>query len=186
MVQVHEGMRVVTGYCMPLISPPPLSPPRYEKAMPNSADAAQFLHAKGSLPAPRLFTARISQQIYCWNIIEWLTKTIFLKRSIDISWLDWGYKSSTCDVMCIVDSAATYIMVVKFRNTSWPPPPQLSLHIGELRCQAIQIEHGPYITERTPKAVYIVKCLWRGEKKSWQYAKETAERRRTLLYSVNV
>jgi hypothetical protein len=29
---------------------------------------------------------------------------------------------------CIVDSAATYIMVVKFRNTSWPPPPQLSLH----------------------------------------------------------
>jgi hypothetical protein len=29
---------------------------------------------------------------------------------------------------CIVDSATTYIMVVKFRNTSWPPPPQLSLH----------------------------------------------------------
>jgi hypothetical protein len=29
---------------------------------------------------------------------------------------------------CIVDSAATYIMVVKFINTIWPPPPQLSLH----------------------------------------------------------
>jgi hypothetical protein len=29
---------------------------------------------------------------------------------------------------CIVDSAATYIMVVKFRNTIWPPSPQLSLH----------------------------------------------------------
>jgi hypothetical protein len=29
---------------------------------------------------------------------------------------------------CIVDSAAIYIMVVKFRNTIWPPPPQLSLH----------------------------------------------------------
>jgi hypothetical protein len=29
---------------------------------------------------------------------------------------------------CIVDSAATYIMVVKFRNTGWPPPPQLSLY----------------------------------------------------------
>jgi hypothetical protein len=28
----------------------------------------------------------------------------------------------------IVNSAATYFMVVKFRNTSWPPPPQLSLH----------------------------------------------------------
>jgi hypothetical protein len=32
--------------------------------------------------------------------------------------------------------------------------------IGELRCQAIQMEHGPYISERTQKAVYIVVCLW--------------------------
>jgi hypothetical protein len=32
--------------------------------------------------------------------------------------------------------------------------------IGELRCQAIQTEHGPYILERTQKAVYIVRCLW--------------------------
>jgi hypothetical protein len=32
---------------------------------------------------------------------------------------------------------------------------------GELRCQAIQTEHGPYIAERTQKAVYIVRCLWR-------------------------
>jgi hypothetical protein len=29
---------------------------------------------------------------------------------------------------CIVDSAAIYIIVVKFRNTICPPPPQLSLH----------------------------------------------------------
>jgi hypothetical protein len=29
---------------------------------------------------------------------------------------------------CIVDSAAIYIMVVKFINTICPPPPQLSLH----------------------------------------------------------
>jgi hypothetical protein len=52
---------------------------------------------------------------------------------------------------CIVDSAATYIMVVKFRNTIWPPPSQFSVHIGELRRQAIQTEHGPYIAERTQK-----------------------------------
>jgi hypothetical protein len=32
--------------------------------------------------------------------------------------------------------------------------------IGGLRYQAIQTEHGPYKTERTQKAVYIVKCLW--------------------------
>jgi hypothetical protein len=44
-------------------------------------------------------------------------------------------------------------MTVKFRNTICPPPP----FIGELRCQAIQAEHGPYIAERTQKAVYI---LW--------------------------
>jgi hypothetical protein len=31
--------------------------------------------------------------------------------------------------------------------------------IGELRCQAIQTEHGPYMAERTQKAVYIVRCL---------------------------
>jgi hypothetical protein len=31
---------------------------------------------------------------------------------------------------------------------------------GELRCQAIQMEHGPYIAERTQNAVYIVRCLW--------------------------
>jgi hypothetical protein len=31
--------------------------------------------------------------------------------------------------------------------------------IGELRCQGIQTGHGPYITERTQKAVYIVRCL---------------------------
>jgi hypothetical protein len=32
--------------------------------------------------------------------------------------------------------------------------------IGELRCQAIQMEHSPYIAERTQNAVYIVRCLW--------------------------
>jgi hypothetical protein len=37
--------------------------------------------------------------------------------------------ASTCGVMyCIVDSAAIYIMVVKFRNAICTPPPQLSLH----------------------------------------------------------
>jgi hypothetical protein len=35
-----------------------------------------------------------------------------------------------------------------------------SPYIGGLRCQAIQTEHGPYIAERTQKAVYIVRCLW--------------------------
>jgi hypothetical protein len=32
--------------------------------------------------------------------------------------------------------------------------------IGELLSQAIQMEHGSYIAERTQNAVYIVRCLW--------------------------
>jgi hypothetical protein len=58
-----------------------------------------------------------------------------------------------------VDSAAIYIMVVNFINTNWPPPHCSSPFIRELRCQAIQMEHGPYIAERTQKAVYIKICL---------------------------
>jgi hypothetical protein len=60
---------------------------------------------------------------------------------------------------CIVNSAAIYFMVVKFRITICPPPRRSSPVIGGLRYQAIQTEHGPYIAERTQKAVYIVRCL---------------------------
>jgi hypothetical protein len=51
-------------------------------------------------------------------------------------------------------------MVVKFRNTICPPLQRSSPFIGGLRCKAIQTEHGPYIGERSQKAVYIVRCLW--------------------------
>jgi hypothetical protein len=60
---------------------------------------------------------------------------------------------------CIVDSAAVYIMVAKFRNTICPPPPQVSLHRTAALSSNSQ-EHGPYIAERTQKEVYIVRCLW--------------------------
>jgi hypothetical protein len=60
---------------------------------------------------------------------------------------------------CIVDSAAIYIMVVKFRNTICPPHPQLSLH---RRAALSSNSNGTrsYIAERTQSAVYIVRCLW--------------------------
>jgi hypothetical protein len=49
-------------------------------------------------------------------------------------------------------SAALYIMVVKFRNTTvFGPLHSSSPIIGGLRCQAIQTEHGPYIAERSKK-----------------------------------
>jgi hypothetical protein len=60
---------------------------------------------------------------------------------------------------CIVDSAAIYIMVVKFRNTTCPPQPQLPLH----RRAALSSDSNgtrSYIAERTQSAVYIVRCLW--------------------------
>jgi hypothetical protein len=60
---------------------------------------------------------------------------------------------------CIVDSAAIYIMVVKFRNTICPPSPQLSLH----RRSALASDSNgtrSYIAERTQSVVYIVRCLW--------------------------
>jgi hypothetical protein len=60
---------------------------------------------------------------------------------------------------CIVDSAAIYIMVVKFRNTICPPQPQLSLH---RRAALSSNSNGTrsFIAERTQSAVYIVRCLW--------------------------
>jgi hypothetical protein len=60
--------------------------------------------------------------------------------------------------VCIVDSAAIYIMVVNL-EILFVPLHRSSPFIGELRCKAIQMEHGPYIAERTQNAVYIVRCL---------------------------
>jgi hypothetical protein len=42
----------------------------------------------------------------------------------------------------------------------YAPLHRSSPFIERLRCQAIQTEHGPYIAERTQKAVCIVTCLW--------------------------
>jgi hypothetical protein len=56
---------------------------------------------------------------------------------------------------CIVDSAAIYIMVVKFRNTIWPPKPQLSLHR-----RAALSSNSNGTRSVNPNAVYIVRCLW--------------------------
>jgi hypothetical protein len=57
----------------------------------------------------------------------------------------------------VLSTASPFILEVKFRNTICPLH-RSSPFIGGLRCQAIQTEHGPYITERTQKAVYCI--LW--------------------------
>jgi hypothetical protein len=62
---------------------------------------------------------------------------------------------------CIVDSAAIYIMVVKFRNTICPPPAQLSLHRRAALSSNSNGTRSIYIiADRTQKAFYIVRCLW--------------------------
>jgi hypothetical protein len=103
---------------------------------------------------------KLSQQkyIFYFSNLTWNKISVFLLILIPNLSVD-KHKNCTGSMEII------YIMVVKFRNTIWPPPPQLCLHrraaafIGELRCQAIQMEHRPYIAERTQKAVYIVRCL---------------------------
>jgi hypothetical protein len=55
----------------------------------------------------------------------------------------------------IIDSAAIFIMVIKFRNTICPPPPQLSLH---RRAAISSNSNGTWsvYSRKYPKAVYIV------------------------------
>jgi hypothetical protein len=78
---------------------------------------------------------------------------------IDISWVDWSYKSFVTS--CIVDSAAIYIMVVKFRNTGTicPPPPQLSLHRRAALSSNSNGTRSVY-GRKNQRTVYIVRCTY--------------------------
>jgi hypothetical protein len=67
---------------------------------------------------------------------------------------------------CIVDSAAIYIMVVKFRNTIWPPPSQLSLHRRAALSSNSNGTRSVYSRENPKRSLYcemsvtrIRKCL---------------------------
>jgi hypothetical protein len=56
-------------------------------------------------------------------------------------------------------STAPFILWWSNFEILFGPLHRSSPFIRELRCQAIQTEHGPYAAERTQKAVYILKCL---------------------------
>jgi hypothetical protein len=82
----------------------------------------------------------------------------------------------TCTHWCVVIDRLSLQVVYLWRHVSSTAPPLIlwwsnleillgpcrrsSPYIGELRCQASQMEQGPYIAEGTLKAVYIVRCLW--------------------------
>jgi hypothetical protein len=72
------------------------------------------------------------------------------RLSLQVFYL-WRHVSSTAPPLILWWSNLEILVGPLHRNSPF---------IGELRCQAIQTEHGPYITERTQKAVYIVRCLW--------------------------
>jgi hypothetical protein len=61
---------------------------------------------------------------------------------------------------CVVDNAATYIMVVKFRNTIWPPPPQLSLQWRAALSSNSNGSRSVYSKENPKSSLYHVRCLW--------------------------
>jgi hypothetical protein len=73
-----------------------------------------------------------------------LQRNLYVSVTV-ISWLDWAYKSSTCDVM---STAPPLILWWSNLEILFDPLHRSSPFIGELRCQAIQKEHGLYIVER--------------------------------------
>jgi hypothetical protein len=74
---------------------------------------------------------------------------LMTRLSLQVVYL-WRHVSST---------APPFILWWSNLEILFGPLHRSSPFIGELRCQAIQMEHGPYIAERTQNAVYIVRCL---------------------------
>jgi hypothetical protein len=63
--------------------------------------------------------------------------------------------------LCLRVSSTAPLFILWWSNLEILVDPlhRSSPFIGELSCQSIQMEHGPYIAERTQKAVYTVRCL---------------------------
>jgi hypothetical protein len=76
---------------------------------------------------------------------------LLTRLSLQVIYL-WRHVSST---------APPFILWWTNLEILFGPLHRSSPFIGELRCQAIQMERGLYETERTQNAVYIVRCLWK-------------------------
>jgi hypothetical protein len=74
---------------------------------------------------------------------------LMTRLSLQVVYL-WRHVSST---------APPFILWWSNWEILFGPLHRSSPFIGELRCQGIQMEHGPFIAERTQNAVYIVRCL---------------------------
>jgi hypothetical protein len=60
----------------------------------------------------------------------------------------------------VLSTAPSFLIWWSNLEILFAPLHRSSHFIGGLCFQAIQTEHGPYIAERTQKAVYFVRCLW--------------------------
>jgi hypothetical protein len=84
-----------------------------------------------------------------WRPAVWAHRYLMTRLSLQVVYL-WRHVSST---------APPFILWWSDLDILFGPLHRSSPFIGELRCQAIQMEHGPYIAERTQNAVFIVRCL---------------------------
>jgi hypothetical protein len=85
--------------------------------------------------------------------MEWLSpghRYLMTRLSLQVVYL-WRHVSSTAPPFILWWSNLEILFGTLHRSSPF---------IGELRYQAIQMEHGPYIAETTQNAVYIVSCLW--------------------------
>jgi hypothetical protein len=85
-----------------------------------------------------------------WNARE-THRYLMTRLSLQVFYL-WRHLSSTAPPLILWWSNLEILFGPLHRSSPF---------IGELRCQAIHMEHGPYIAEITQKAVCSVRCLWR-------------------------
>jgi hypothetical protein len=89
-------------------------------------------------------------QVLLLRVVSCYHRDLMTRLSLQVVYL-WRHVSST---------APPFILWWSNLEILFGPRHCSSPFIGELRCQAIQMEHGQYIAERTQNAVYIVTCLW--------------------------
>jgi hypothetical protein len=111
------------------------------------------------MPIGLYLVIKIKWQRILW---DWNHRYLMTRLSVQVIYL-WRHVSST---------APPFILWWSTLEILFGPLHPSSPFIGELRCQAIQMEHCPYIAERTQNAVYIVRCLWLKHRASLVHVKD--------------
>jgi hypothetical protein len=112
---------------------------------------------KSGVPLPAAATTFDTELLALAETNGWTTAALYrytyhrylmTRLSIQVFYL-WRHVLSTAPLFILWWSNLEILFSHLYRSSPF---------IRGLRCQAIQTEHGPYITERTPKAVYSI--LW--------------------------